>query len=310
MLGAGMGVLQALDQLSKNPPSRSFRPRLVAVKEDLDQGSTFTEALRRRGDWLPSFDLALLEAGERSGRVDACCHLLAEYYRERAQMMRKVASDLAYPFFLVHAAVFLFPFPALFVSGDILGYLTQALGILLPLYGAVALLVYACQGRHGEWWRSTLEQIFGMIPVLGPARRSLAIARLSAALEALVNAGVSILNAWELAGTASGSPALRREILRWRPRLESGETPAEILRTSSSFPEIFSNLYATAEVTGTVDTTLKRLFHYYQDEATVKMRALAEWTPRLIYIGIMLIIAARILSFYTGYFNQIEKLTE
>jgi type II secretory pathway component PulF len=61
-----------------------------------------------------------------------------------------------------------------------------------------------------------VERTLRWVPILGKARQDLALARLAAALEALLNAGVPIIGAWELAATASGSPALRRTVLTWR----------------------------------------------------------------------------------------------
>jgi hypothetical protein len=44
----------------------------------------------------------------------------------------------------------------------------------------------------------------------------------------------------------------------------------------------------------------------YQDSATQKFRALAEWTPRLVYLMVALMIARWIVSFYIGYFGRIS----
>jgi type II secretory pathway component PulF len=209
---------------------------------------------------------------------------------------------------LLHFAVFIFPFPRLFLSGDWLGYLGQTVGVLLPGYALLALLLYALQGRHGERWRALIESMLHPVPVLGTARRCLALSRLAAALEALLNAGVTIIEAWELAGAASGSPALRRTILAWRPRVNAGETPAEAVRRSGFFPELFVSQYATGELSGTLDETLRRLQRYYQEEGARKLHAVAQWTPRLIYLLIVLMIAYKVISFWAGYFQQIQQV--
>src|SRR6185369_3960654 len=98
---------------------------------------------------------------------------------------------------------------------------------LVPVYGLALFLAYAMQGQRGHHWRAFLESLLQGIPVLGQARRNLAIARLSAALEALLNAGVTVIEAWELAAAASGSPALLRVVQRERANLYSGMMPGE-----------------------------------------------------------------------------------
>ena len=263
--------------------------------------------MNRSGKWLSSFDLALLQAGEHSGRLDAVFKLLANYYNERARLARQVISDLAYPMFLFHAAIFIFPFAQFFLSGNWMTYLRQTLGVLLPIYAATFLLILACQGRRGETWRSWVESVFHWVPILGKARRALALARLSAALEALISAGVTVIEAWELAAAASGSPALRRTVLAWKPRVLAGETPAEEVSNSPQFPELFANLYHTGEISGQLDDTLRRLQSYYQEEGTRKLHALAQWTPRIIYFAVALMVAYRVIKFWTGYFQQIQS---
>jgi type IV pilus assembly protein PilC len=306
LTGAGLGLIQGLEQLRRNPPDRSYREPISRVLEQITGGGTLTEAMRCCGHWLPAFDLALLQAGEHSGRLDACFRLLADYYTDRARLARQMISDLAYPVFLLHFAVFILPFAQFFASGNWAAYLCQTLGVLLPLYAVVALVILAAQSRHGEAWRACFESLLHPVPVLGMARRYLALGRLAAALEALLSAGVTIIEAWELAATASGSPALRRTVLGWRPMVSAGQTPAEAVSASGLFPELFASQYATGEVSGQLDDTLRRLHAYYQEEGSRKLHAFSRWTPRALYFCVVLMIAYRIIHFYMGYFNMVR----
>lgn len=306
LTGAGLGLVQALEQVRRNPPANSYRAPLGRVLVQLAAGRTFSEALWQGGPWLPEFDLALLRAGEHSGRLEACFRLLADYYTDRAQLARQMISNLVYPAFLLHFAVFIFPLATLLLSGDWVAYLGQTLGMLAPLYAVVGLGIFAAQSRHGEWWRAVWEALLHPLPVLGPGRRCLALARLAAALEALLSAGVTIIEAWELAAAASGSPALRRAVRAWQPQVKGGQTPAEAVRASGRFPELFATQYATGEISGRLDDSLRRLRDYYQEAGARKLRAVTRWVPRAIYIGIMLLIAARVLLFYTRYFNLVR----
>lgn len=303
MMGAGMTLVQALEQLLRSPPSPFFRRPLRSLLDQLGQGATFAEAVAHTPDWLPSFDHALVEAGEQSGRLDATFHLLSGYYADRAKLARQVISDMAYPLFLLHFAVLLAPIPKLFTTGNLAAYLGETLSLLLPPWIAFWFLLFACQGRRGVFWRRGVESVLRPLPVIGKARRHLALARLSVALEALLNAGVSILSAWPLAAAASGSPALQRAVAQWQGRLLAGETPGELLRQTSAFPEMFANLYAAGELSGTTDDTLRRLQKYYQDDASRKLHALAQWLPRFIYLIILVVIGLRIIGFWTGYYG-------
>ncbi|HRT55098.1 MAG TPA: type II secretion system F family protein [Candidatus Paceibacterota bacterium] len=307
LVSAGIPIVSAFQQVLRHPPAFSYRRYLQPALADLESGFTLAETLRRL-DWLPEFDLTLIEAGERSGRLDLSFRSLGEFYAERAQMLRQMLAELAYPVALLHFAVFIFPFARLFLTGDWVRYLAQTVLVLLPLYAAVGLLVLTLQSRHGEAWRAFMESVLDAVPVIGSARRHLALARLCAALEGLLNAGISIVEGWEVAAAASASPRLRRIVAGWRAQVEAGRTPAELVTASGRFPGLFASEYAAGEVSGRLEESLGRLHRYYKEEGTRRMRAAAQWTPRLIYLAIVLMIAWRIVSFYAGYFRQIGEV--
>ncbi len=310
LTAAGLGLTRAIEQLQRAPPSRAFRRPLGRVLTEIGAGFTFSESVRRAGRWLPEFDIALLDAGERSGRLDACFRVLASYYSDRARLARQMLAEMAYPAFLLHFAVFILPFAQFFTTGDWFTYLTKTVGVLIPLYAVIGLLVFAAQNQHSEFWRGWVERFVRLIPVLGRARRDLALSRLAMALEALISAGVSIIEAWDLAAGVSGSPALRRTVQAWRPDVLAGQPPSEALNASGKFPDLFANQYATGEISGKLDEVLGRLHRYYEEEGTRRLRAVAQWTPRIAYLVIALAIAWQIIKFWSAYFQEIRNVME
>jgi type IV pilus assembly protein PilC len=309
---AGIPLVRAFEQIQRNPPARSYRKPLRRLLDELAQGATLAESLQQL-DWLPAFDVALIGAGEHSGRLDACFRMLADYYNERARLIQQVISQLVYPFGLIHLAAFVFlivlPLAHSQFNASLPRLFVQAALVLAPLYGAIAALIYVTQSKHGEHWRATIEFMLRPIPILGTARWYLALARLAAALEALISAGVNIFEAWDLAATASGSPALRRAVAAWKPRVTAGQMPSEAVRDCSLFPETFANLYASGEISGKLDDSLYQLYRFYHEDGTRKLHAFAQWTTRLICLLVMLIIAYEIIQFWLNYFGKISAIT-
>jgi type II secretory pathway component PulF len=305
---AGLTLLNSLQMLARNPPARSYRKPLKELLGHLAQGDTFAESLRRLGPWINEFDIALIQAGEHSGRLDVVFRMLGDYYADRARVLRQVLTDLAYPIFLFHFMIFLFPFITWFADNNGRAFLLKSFGVLIPLYAVVFALIYAAQGRRGAGWRSFLERIMWPIPVLGTARHWLALARLSAALEALINAGVTIIEAWDMAAAASGSFVIQRAVAAWRPQVVAGLTPADAVSRSPVFPEMFRNLYHSGEVSGQLDESLRRLYEYYMEEGTRKLHLVAQWVPRGIYLIVAGLVGYKVITFYTGYFNQINAI--
>src|SRR3954447_18580478 len=90
LTSAGVDLMRAVDQVEKHPPDHSYRKPVAATLAELNRGFSFTEALQRVGQWLPAFDIAVLQAGEHSGRLESCFKLLADYYTDRARLARQV----------------------------------------------------------------------------------------------------------------------------------------------------------------------------------------------------------------------------
>ena len=307
-LSAGVDLNHALRHLRQNATGRSYREASEHLLEQIGKGCTFCEALGSAQKSLPPFDLALLKAGEESGRLDRTFRLLADYYRKQAELLRQMMGGLAYPAFLLHFAVLILPFPELFMTGNIVAYATKVAAVLLPIYLLVVVIIVATHGERGEPWRALMERLMAFVPFWGAARAALALSRLSAALEGLLSAGVNIVEAWPLAAVASGSPQLRRTVDGWLPMLEAGRTPAELVTESRHFPDLFSSQYAAGEVSGKLDENLERLRDYYQAEGTRKLETLAQWTPRIVYFGIMFVIAYKVIQFWVGYFGRISEI--
>ena len=307
---SGIGLIGALQILQRNPPQLSMRAPIGRLLQQLESGSTFGDSLERSGQWLSSFDIALLQAGEKSGRLPNCFRVLADYYAQRAALARNVIAFTAYPLIVFHVAVLIFPISRLtdlVLKGAIVPFIFQKLCVLAPLYALAIFLGYALQSTRAESWRAAVEKFAAGVPILGKARRSLAIARLSIALEALLNAGVNTIEAWEMAAAASGSPALRRVVAKSRPDLEAGRQPSEMVSTHSEFPSAFAALYHSGEISGTLDDALRRSHVLFEEEGSRKMKQFVFAAAGALVAGVMLMAAWNIIKFWLGYFQQINE---
>lgn len=308
LTAAGIDLPRALEQARRQPAARSFRAPLHACLQHLHEGFTFTEALGRTRGWLPDFDIALVHAGEQSGRLPDALAQLADQYRDRAQLLRTTLLTLAYPTFILHFAILIFPLDrliGLLLRGETFAFFLQKLLVLGPLYGMVIFGVVAGQGK-AHAWRAFVERLLHPVPVLGRARRSLAIARLASALEALISAGVNLLEAWDLAAAASASPALQRAVRNAKSRLATGTTPAEMVAASREFPSEFAQMYNTGEVSGKLDESLRRARAYFQDEGARKLKQFVFGCTTVLILTVMLLVAWQVIRFYLGYFQQIQ----
>ena len=312
MITAGVPLIKALEMTASSGSVRGSRKTIRGLIENLQAGHTFTDSMKRVQGWMSEFDIALLSVGEQSGRLDISFKQLSNYYQTRAEIIRETISGLFTTIMTVHVLLLVFP-PMLlgqFVARGILGGdYSQCLPFILEkvlafgiLYGAVFFLIFACQGKRGEKWRLMVESIFQLIPFLRTAQKYLVLSRLSTALDALTNAGVDVPKSWELAAAAAGSPHLNREISEWKPKIEGGMTPGDLVAQNRYFPEIFTNLYLTGEMSGKLDETLQRLHVYFQDEGFRVLRIFTRILNSTIYGIVAFAVAYYVITFWVHYY--------
>ena len=264
--------------------------------------------------WLPEFDTAMLSAGEQSGKLEFSFKSLGEYYATRAKSFAKSSRTVAVATLNLH--VFLLVFPLSHLIGFAMGLLNNDYSLCIPfivqkikfygiLWGSIIFFIFACQGKHGERWRAFLEYLNQAVPLLRTALKYLVLFRFTTALDALLNSGISIIKGLPMAAAASASPHLKQSIATWPPKLETGTTPAELVRQEYYFPEMFVNLYHTGEISGNLDDSIKRLKTYYYDEGIRLLRMFMRIFSRGLYLLIALMIAYNVIGFYKGYFSPI-----
>lgn len=313
MIESGVPIMKALDMASRNPEVRSSKKTVSDLMQAMQSGLNFTDSMTRVHGWIPEFDAALLSVGEQAGRLDQSFKTLAGFYEARAKIIHDTIADLITTIATLHVFLLVFPLGYLqsFARGIFLSdyalcvpFLIQKALVFGSLYGIVLFLIFACQGNRGEGWRSIVESILRPIPILGTARKYLALSRLAAALGATTRSGVSIVSGWELASVAGGSPRLRRTVSNWEPHIKSGSTHGELINKDHYFPEMFGNFYFTGEQSGRLDDALEKLENYYHDEGFRKLRTFTRVMNGTIYGLIVLMVAYSVIHFYTGYYGN------
>src|SRR5688500_18416599 len=119
---AGLTLRSALESQQSHPPARWLREPAARLVGFLKEGGTFGEAVAAVPKWVPTFDAALLDAGEQSGQLPSCFKLLANHYAERARLAREVLYNIAYPVLLFHFAVLIRPMHKIVLTGYLSGY--------------------------------------------------------------------------------------------------------------------------------------------------------------------------------------------
>ncbi len=300
MLNAGVSMERALQSLERAATCRRLRRVSAAICERIRAGSDLTEAMAEHESVFPLLHRELLRVGERTGTVDRALRQLAEMMEQMAAIRKEIWAQMLYPLLLLHLSVIIGPLPMLVFTRDYGAYGTAILSSLGFLYVAAAMVWFIVRQISRDRSRLALaDRLVLAVPVVGKIHRDLSLARLFSALKALLNAGIGILEAMPRAGAASGSAVLAAAARAAVPDLKCGE-PLETAMAGALPPDALG-LIATGQESGKLDDMLDHLERHFFDESRRRLRALAEWLPKLIYTGVVFWVGWQILQMGRGY---------
>lgn len=235
LVGAGFSLNQSIEILGKD----SKRRAAVKLREDLLNGSTFSESLRNRFYIGDHAVLAQLEAGEKAGNIVTAIREAGAMIRARQSLHAQVSELLFYPrlvtlcvVLLLNSLVLLF-IPAmqkLFTSLNLSTSTNQmwvlgqswAVWVLLPLNALILTFVFN-------------PKLSRMLVPLG-LKRSQELSWFFTSLEGLLSAGVSLSKAIDtLAHVSAYSPVLFKSVCRLSSKLSSGSRLSEAMAEDSKY---------------------------------------------------------------------------
>src|SRR6478609_9676641 len=97
MIDAGLPLIQCLDILSNQQSNKNFAVVLKDIKNNVEQGATFSEALKRHPRVFDELFTNLVHAGEVGGILDSIMSRLSIYLEKRQKLIRQVRGAMVYP---------------------------------------------------------------------------------------------------------------------------------------------------------------------------------------------------------------------
>jgi type II secretory pathway component PulF len=299
LIASGISPVRAVEVLSRTA-SGSQKRLCIALDKGIRSGHALGDLLWEVRDTLGAMEAGVLRASERTGRVEQACELLARYHESLAAARDAVVRKIAYPVFLLHFGILVLAAPDWVTRGP-RAYL-EGTGVALIWIYAVALVLFAAGSSVWRGARSSpaAEALVSLVPVAGRVFKNLALGRFAFAFESSLEAGVNVPSALDAAGLASGSASLMGGAKRMLPDIRSGMAVAEAMRSARGFPPGLIRAFEVGGETGRLDAELRRVRDEAFDRGLAGVDLLSEWFPRLIYIGVVLAMAWRILAAFEG----------
>ena len=324
MIDAGLPLVQCLDILSSQGENKAFNAILKDVKNTVEGGATFSDALKRHPKVFDELFVNLVAAGEMGGILDTILNRLGVYIEKRVKLQRQVRGALVYPVAVMCIAIGVLAilltkvvptFEKMFADfggTDKLPALTKfVIGMShsaidkLPMIVAGAVtaffaFTYSYRTRRGKRFWHWLMLAF---PAIGPTMRKIAVARFTRTMGTLLASGVPILDALRIVAKTSGNVLIESALNSVADRISEGKTMVEPLAESKLFPSMVVQMIGVGEQTGALDQMLNKIADFYEEEVDVAVSALTAMMEPVMMVGIGGMVGFMLIAMYMPIFD-------
>ncbi len=329
MIDAGLPLVQCLEILAGQEPNKFFQATLRDIKSTVEQGSTFSDALRKHPKVFDELFVNLVQAGEVGGILDSILNRLAVYIEKRVKLARQVRGAMAYPIAvmiimaIVLTVLLTWVIPAFegmfaeFGAADGLPWLTKmviaisrgfvgALPFIIVGLGLTAFLsITFYRSRQGK---RIVHKVMLKMPIVGNVMQKIAVARFTRTLGTLLGSGVPILDALDIVARTAGNVVIEEGILYTKARISEGKNMADPLKEANVFPGMVVQMVAVGETTGALDTMLNKIADFYEEEVDVAVAALTSLIEPILMVVIGGIVGVVLVSMYLPIFDLAGKI--
>ena len=325
LVDAGIPLVTSLDTLHAQLDQPGLKTVIGRIRDDVEGGSNFTEALAKHPTIFPTLFVSMVKAGEASGALAEILDRLAGYLEKTTALERKVRSSLVYPAVVVCMALsitlFLIlkvvpTFKGIFLSlGGTLPLPTQILlavsdtcqRYLVPVAAAGAILVVLLRRwtatPAGRLW---LDRGLLRLPIFGLLLRKVAVARFARTLTTLTRSGVPILASLDIVGRTAGNRVVELAVERIRSSIREGETIAKPLEAAGIFPPLVVRMVGVGEQTGQLEKMLTKIAEFYESEVDTAVNSLTSIIEPVIIAILGVVIGGIVIAI----FLPIVKVTQ
>jgi type IV pilus assembly protein PilC len=317
LLNAGIPLTKSLYILEDQQKANSLKRMLKKITEDVENGSSFSDALKRYPKSFDSLFISMVKSGEASGSLEPILNRLADFAEQSQLLKSKVKAASIYPL-VVSSMAIIISIVLLVVVVPNFKNIFKELAADLPL-PTVILIELSSFFQH-NWWMilgASIGMIFLFkfvkkfklpvyyidklklkIPVVGELIKKINIARFTRTLGTLVSSDVPILQALEIAEQTCTNVLFSRTISAVRDSIKEGEGIAEPLKRSGVFSPVVVNMIAVGEETGALEGMLIKVADIYESEIDITIDSVFKLIEPVLIILMALVVGYIVIAMF------------
>jgi type IV pilus assembly protein PilC len=305
LVSAGVPLPRSLATLGDQAENKYFKTVIAGISKDVESGISLGEAFGKYPNVFSDVYINMVRAGESGGILDEILKRLATQTEKDATIRKKIKGAMTYPTVILTITILAFFGLMIFVIPKIGKILTDLGGpdAKLPIYtrvllgisnfsikasivphvpNALFMLIAAVVGIYllrryiktpkGKY---QFHALMLKVPVLKTIIIKVAVSRFARTFSALTSAGVTVLDALQVTGSAIGNKVIEEELKAAAEEVRNGKPLSEPMSRSKIFPPIVAQMLAVGEETGQIDKILIKIADFYDEEVDTVIDSLS-----------------------------------
>lgn len=287
MTNASMTVLKSLDALKKQEKDKKMLAFYNFVIERVKSGSTLNDSLRSYYDNFTDAECSIIEAGERTGKLNQALLQIADQTEKMDSISRKIKGALVYPAVLIIGMIAVIIVLMVKVVPTLLEFfgdpetLPESTKVILAisnffqsywfllLVGMIAAYIAYLAWKKTPNGKYLNDKTMLKMPIAGPIIQKVVLSRFSRVFSNLIGSGVAIVEAIRIVASAVGNEVYRQRILLLRQDIKAGKKMAESLEDDPMFPELLVAMLRVGEETAQIGNTVIKIADFYDEEVDI-----------------------------------------
>ncbi|MFM8550957.1 MAG: type II secretion system F family protein, partial [Nitrospiraceae bacterium] len=311
---------------STQSENKVFGKIIGEIKTDVESGSTFADAIKKKPKAFDELYANMIHAGEIGGLLDTVLVRLAVHMEKSMKLKAQIKSAMVYPAAILGVSIIVISVLMVWVIPIFAKMFLEMSGGKAGLPGATQLVIDASDfmqanilylivagvaGVQGfkTYYATTkgrynVDKMALKIPVMGDLIRKASVAKFTRTLGTLITSGVPILEGLTIVAKTSGNKVVEEVIIGARGSISEGKTVAEPLSKSDVFPKMVIHMISVGESTGALDAMLTKIADFYDEEVDAAVASLTALLEPMMMVFLGTVIGFIVIAMYLPIFKM------
>lgn len=326
MVNANLTILKSLAALKKQEKEKNMIKFYDFMIDKIQWGGTMHEALGSYYGCFGDAEISIIEAWERTGKLNQALVQIADQTEKVDSITRKIKGAMSYPIMLIVGMVIC----VAVLMVKVIPTLTAMFWDPEKLPEATKLVLKTSEFFQEKWymmavvatvfyvglgiWKKTKEGKYRYdalilhAPVFGPMLRKVILSRFARVFSNLIASGVSVVEAIRIVSSAVGNEVYHQRLLLLRNDVKNGMKMAESLEDDPLFPDLLISMLRVGEETAQIGETIIKIADFYDDEVDIAIGSMQKMIEPIILAVMAVVIGFVAIGIFQPIMNMANTL--